>query len=193
LKEYIAGIAGVSITSNFEKYLGLPTIIGQSRVAAFAGIKGRIWDRMQGWKEAFLSQAGKEVLLKAVVQAIPTYTISVFQLPKTLCKDINSLMSKFWWGHKEDESRIAWMSWSKLGRPKDRGGLGFRDLEWFNLALLAKQGWRLLQNPDSLVAKILKEKYYPHSEFLDASLGRQPSYVWRSFWNARRLLTEGLV
>jgi hypothetical protein len=51
---------------------------------------------MQGWQENFLSQARKEVLLKAVIQAIPTYTMSVFQLPKTLCKDINSLMSKFW-------------------------------------------------------------------------------------------------
>jgi hypothetical protein len=182
----------MSITTNFEKYLGLPAIIGQSRSLAFAGLKGRIWERMQGWKETFLSQAGKEVLLKAVVQAIPTYTMSVFQLPKTLCKDINSLMSKFWWGHKNDENKIAWMSWSKLGRTKERGGLGFRDLEWFNMALLAKQGWRLIQNPDSLAARILKEKYYPYGTFLDAQLGRQPSYVWRSFWNARVLLVEGL-
>ena len=51
---------------------------------------------MNGWKEKFISQAGKEVLLKAVVQAIPTYTMSVFQLPKTLCKEISSMMSKFW-------------------------------------------------------------------------------------------------
>ena len=50
---------------------------------------------MQGWKENFLSQAGKKVLLKTMVQAIPTYTMSVFQLPKTLCKDINSVISKF--------------------------------------------------------------------------------------------------
>jgi hypothetical protein len=95
-KEYIASISGVSITSQFEKYLGLPAVVCQSRLRAFGGIKGRIWEQMQGWKETFLSQAGKEVLLKAVVQAIPTYTMSVFQLPKTLCKDINSLMSKFW-------------------------------------------------------------------------------------------------
>jgi hypothetical protein len=84
------------------------------------------------------------------------------------------------------------MSWSRLGWSKERGGMGFRDLEWFNMALLAKQGWRLLQNPDSLVATVLKEKYYPHGEFLEASLGRKPSYVWRSFWNARSLLIEGL-
>ena len=80
------------------------------------------------------------MLLKAVIQAIPTYTMSVFQLPKNLCKDINSLMSKFFWGHKQKDSCTAWMGWSKMAKAKDKGRLGFRDLEWFNLALLAKQG-----------------------------------------------------
>ena len=103
LKEFFASIAGMRITTNFEKYFGLPAIIGQSRSISFAGLKDRIWECMQGWKEMFLTQAGKEVLLKAVVHDIPTYTTSIFQLPKTLCKDINSMMSKFWWGHKTDE------------------------------------------------------------------------------------------
>jgi hypothetical protein len=158
---------------------------------AFRGMKGRIWEWMQGWKENFLSQAGKEVLLKAVVQAIPTYTMSVFQLPKT-CKDINSLMSKFWWGSKKEDNKAIWMNWSKMGRTKERGGLGFRDLEWFNLALVAKQGSRIIQNPNSLVSKILKEKYFPQSSFLNSQLGRQPSFIWQNFWNARSLLEEGL-
>ncbi|XP_059442059.1 uncharacterized protein LOC132174415 [Corylus avellana] len=71
--------------------------------------------------------------------------------------------------------------------------MGYKDLEWFNMALLAKQGWRLVQNPSGLVAKIIKEKYYPQGTFMEANLGRQPSYVWRSIWNARRLLVEGLA
>lgn len=64
-------------------------------MASFSSIKGHIWDRIYGWKEKFLSHAGKEVLLKAVLQAIPTYTMSVFKLLKSLCKGINSLLSKF--------------------------------------------------------------------------------------------------
>lgn len=115
--------------------------------------------------------------MKAVIQAIPTYTMSLFQLPQSLCRDINSIMSKFWWGHKHDDSRIAWMSWKKLGWAKEIGGLGYRDLEWFNMVLLAKQGWRLIQNPEGLAAKILKEKYIPRGNFLNSSLRRQPSYV----------------
>jgi hypothetical protein len=192
-KEFILSTAGVTSTASYERYLGLPALIGRAKVNSFSVLKGRIWERMNGWKEKFLSQAGKEVLLKAVVQAIPTYTMSVFQLPKTLCKEICSMMSKFWWGHKGNDARIAWMSWSKMGRAKEKGGLGFRDIELFNLALLAKQGWRLLQQPDSLVAKVFKEKYFPNCSFLDSNLGSQPSYAWRSIYNAKPLLFEGLV
>ena len=150
-------------------------------------IKNRIWERINRWKEKFLSQARKEVLLKAIVQAIPTYTMSVFQLPKKLCTDINSMMSKFWWGHKGNDATIAWMSWEKLGRTKAKGGLGYRDLENFNLALLAKQGWRLTQNSQSLVARIIKENYFSGCSFMDYKLGNRSSYAWRSIWNSKKL------
>jgi hypothetical protein len=192
-RDHLLLLAGVNSTRRYEKYLGLPSLVGKSRMASFMGIKNRIWERINGWKEKFLSQAGKEVLLKAIVQAIPTYTMSVFQLPKKLCSDINSMMSKFWWGHKGNDARIPWMSWEKLGRTKAKGGLGYRDLEAFNMALLAKQGWRLIQHPQSLVAKIIKEKYFPGCSFMDSKLGNRPSYAWRSIWNSKKLLKKGLI
>lgn len=65
-------------TQRYEKYLGLLAHIGRSRTKSFEGIKERIWEKIYGWKEKFLSQVEKEVMLKAVVQAIPTYTMSVF-------------------------------------------------------------------------------------------------------------------
>jgi hypothetical protein len=191
-RAYILSLAGVSSTQRYEKYLGLPALIGRSKVSVFSDIKGRIWDRICGWKEKFLSQAGKEIMLKAVIQAIPIYSMSVFLLPKTLCHDINSMMSKFWWGHKENDTKMVWMSWAKLGRAKESGGMGFRDLECFNLALLAKQGWRLIHNSDSLVSQIFREKYYPNASFQTSNLGRRPSYAWRSIWASRKLLQEGM-
>jgi hypothetical protein len=88
VKDSLVNMVGVTPTNCFEKYLGLPSMVGKSRVASFASIKGRIWDRINGWKEKFLSYAEKEVLMKAVLQAIPTYTMSVFKLPKTLRQGI---------------------------------------------------------------------------------------------------------
>jgi len=75
---------------------------------------------------------------------------------------------------------------------KKKGGMGFRDLEIFNLALLAKQGWRLIQQPDSLLSRIMCEKYYPNSSFLQASLRHNPSYAWRSIFASKDILKKGL-
>jgi hypothetical protein len=78
------------------------------------------------------------VLLKVVIQAILTYSMSIFLLPKGLCLEINALLQKFWWGNQENESRIYWMKWSRMSISKNRGDMGFRDLVSFNKALLAK-------------------------------------------------------
>ena len=75
---------------------------------------------------------------------------------------------------------MAWLSWDKLCEPKANGGMGFRQLNQFNLALLAKQGWRLQVMHDSLVLVygLFKARYFPHTDFVHASMGNCPSYAW---------------
>jgi hypothetical protein len=192
IKEEILREADLPSSQRYDTYLGLPALVGKSRNQAFKSIKERVWKRLSDWKLNFLSHVGKEILLKAVIQAIPTYSMSMFMLPKGLCVDINSMMQKFWWGQQENFSRIHWMSWSRMGIPKNRGGMGFRDLGSFNTTLLAKQGWRLLKSPISLAARILKAKYFPNGSFLKAKLGSKPSFAWRSIYGARDLLEAGL-
>ena len=77
--------------------------------------------------------------------------------------------------------------------PKAGGGLGFKNLQCFNLALLAKQGWRLQLAQDSLVFRALKAKYFPRCDFIHASLGHNPSYTWRSIMSAQELVKEGVM
>ena len=119
--------------------------------------------------------------------------MACFKLPRGLCQHINRLLRKFWWGSKKGERRTAWVSWDVMSQPKYMGGMGFRDIELFNLALLARQAWRLLQEPLSLSARILKAVYYPACSVLDAELGKNPSQVWRSIVEGRDTLKLGLI
>jgi hypothetical protein len=72
---------------------------------------------------------------------------------------------------KRERENLAGCRGRRCANPKNMGGLGFRDIKLFNLALLARQGWRLLQNPESPSAKILKARYYPYNDFLQSELG----------------------
>ena len=70
-------------------------------------------------------------------------------------------------------------------------GMAFRNLQAFNLAMLAKQGWRLILNPNSLVAQIYKARYHPHDDIFRAKLGSSPSYAWRSILNGLEVVKRG--
>lgn len=78
-----------------------------------------------------------------------------------------------------------------MSRPKNEGGMGFRDLRFFNLAMLAKQGWRLLHDQSSLLFQCFKARYFPWCNFLDAVESPNCSYVWRSIVAALPILKNG--
>ena len=144
-----------------DKYLGLPTYIGSSKKRIFQSIQDRVWKKLKGWKGQLLSQAGREVLLKAVAQAIPTYAMQCFRIPKSIIEGIERMCRNFFWGQKGEEKKMAWVAWDKLYLSKKEGGLGVRNFDVFNRALLAKQAWRVLTMSESLIARVLKGKYFP--------------------------------
>ncbi|XP_031120823.1 uncharacterized protein LOC116024040 [Ipomoea triloba] len=105
--------------------------------------------------------------------------MGVFLLPKGLIRTIETTMNSYLWkGGGSDRKCIIWKNWSSMCMPKKWGGLGFRDLHSFNLALLSKQAWRLATEPNTMVFKVYKARYFPNSSFLDAKVGANPSFIW---------------
>lgn len=189
-RQRISSILEMPIPSSPIKYLGLPGNWQGSRTQALTWLKDRIWQRIQGWKEHFLSPAGKEVLIKAVIQAIPSYVMSVFIIPKAFCDRISGMIARFWWRSAGKERGLHWVSWAHLKKPKKEGGLGFRDLHAMNMALIAKQVWRIHENPNSLWVWVLKGIYFPNSSIWDAKKGANCSWGWTSILKGRDFINR---
>ena len=183
----------VSALRQYEEYLGLPALVGRNKKASFDHLKQRVWKKLQGWEGKLLSQAGRKVLIKAVIQAILTYTMSCFKLPIMLCHDIESLVRKFWWGQKGDRRKVHWIKWDDLYQHKSQGGLGFKDLVMFNEAMLAKLAWRLLQDDNSLFYRVFKARFFPNGTILDAKDALSASYAWKSILKGREVIKKGAL
>ena len=106
--------------------------------------------------------------------------MTCFDLTKSLCDDIGMQICRFWWAQQEKENKMHWLSWEHLCSRKKKGGMGYRDLHLFNLAMLARQGWRLIMEPKSLCAQVLRAKYYPEGDPLLVEKKPGISYLWRS-------------
>ncbi|KAK4381576.1 hypothetical protein Sango_2954200, partial [Sesamum angolense] len=141
-----------------------------------------IWGFRQRWRD----------LRRTCLQLSGTESGSVFQggmqsyylnLPTTLLLELHGMVARFWWGNRGSR-KIHWLSWDRLCASKFKGGLGFRQLHLFNIAILAKQLWRILKHPDCLLSKVLRARYFPAGDIFAVSLGWLPSFTWRSLMAA---------
>ncbi|OMO55184.1 reverse transcriptase [Corchorus capsularis] len=145
LRNDIAGSLGITVAQNPGTYLGIPGLWGKTRKEVLSVLKSRILSRIQGWKQKLLSQGGREVLIKVVVSAIPTYLMACFKCPKTFCQEINSAVAKFWWGQLKEESKIHWGN-----KPRDclRMRMLFGPVSLKVYIFLIPLFWRLKRGPD---------------------------------------------
>lgn len=159
-KEEIKNLLGIHKEGGEGTYLGLPEVFKGSKRDLLNFIKEKLEGRLQGWYSKTLSMGAKEFLIKSVALALPIYAMYVFLLPKDLCARITSAIAEYWWSSGDKKWKIHWVDWQKLCKPKNMGGMGFHDIGRFNQALLCKQAWRIWSQPESLVAKVLRGRYF---------------------------------
>ncbi|CAN1296474.1 Putative ribonuclease H protein At1g65750 [Linum perenne] len=131
-------------------------------------------------------------MVKAILQAIPSYLFSVFRLPDTLLKKMDSIIARFWWAGDARRRTIHWCSIDKLSTSKGDGGLGFRSFREFNLAFLAKLAWKIIKMPNALWVRVLKALYFPSDDFVTVKQKRCSSWIWSSILQGRDTLVKGI-
>ncbi|XVF79104.1 hypothetical protein PTKIN_Ptkin14bG0192800 [Pterospermum kingtungense] len=190
-KESIMFALGIRSSFANDAYLGMPLMFGCNQRTIFKKLKDCLHLKVEGSCNQFLSQSGIILLIQAVAQAISAYVMQCFKLPKTLLHEMEMIIAKFRWGSTSSRWKIHWKNWLFLCCSKLDGGAGFKDLESFNLALLARQWWRLIQKPSSLVFQVLRARYFPHTSLMRARHGNGESFLWASLLEGKKVVEMG--
>ncbi|KAL5564513.1 hypothetical protein UlMin_027677 [Ulmus minor] len=139
-----------------------------------------------------LSKAKKLILIKSIALAVSTYSMQTVKIPTAICSKLDARIKSFWWGpSSNDRKPMCLKAWDALCKPKSLGGLGFRRIRDFNLALLSKWGWNILTGQNYLCLLVLRARYLQHFQFFEASSKAGHSNFWKSIFSLKELIREG--
>ncbi|KAG7578919.1 Reverse transcriptase domain [Arabidopsis thaliana x Arabidopsis arenosa] len=159
LSKLISDESGIKSTKDLGKYLGMPVLHKRINKDTFGEILERVSSRLSGWKEKTLSFAGRLTLTKAVLCSLPVHSMTTIMLPQSIISRLDKASRDFLWGSTSEKKKQHLVSWKRVCLPKGEGGLGVRSAKTMNKALIAKLGWRLMQNQTNLWSQVLKAKY----------------------------------
>lgn len=189
----IAGMLQVNLQAASPKYLGAPIA---TTAQAFDFLIEAFSARLNSWKTKLLSQAGRLILIKAVLQSIPIYYMTTTKIPKKVLHKLTGLIRRFFWDKVDKTRFLALIAWEKLTIPIGMGGLGLKNLETMNEALLMKMLWRLAAGSNALWAEQLRGKYLLSSDLWHSNRLYRCTNFWRGILVLRpqleRLVTWNL-
>ncbi|GKU93427.1 hypothetical protein SLEP1_g7022 [Rubroshorea leprosula] len=199
--EDMATIMNCSVSNIPFKYLGVPVGANTNRISTWAPVIECLKRRLNRWSGVSLSFGGRIVLLKAVLSCLLVYFFSVYKAPKQVPNLLTKLQCNFLWGRGEGGRNIAWIKWDVICKYREEGGLGVRNVESFNKALLGKWKWRVLREKEVLWRRVIYELYG-----IDGGRGwggcvqnEKGSVWWKELWkleselvSPNRWLREGI-
>lgn len=168
----------IATSSSFGRYLGVQVSPNRLKKSDYLDLVQKTKDKISGWQAKLLNMAGRSTLIKSVLNSYPLYAMQTSLLPSSILDDLTKLSKKFLW-NKVDRSRfIPRTKWSTVTQPMAGGGLGIRNLRIWNLAFMAKLGWKILTQPTKLWVQILQARYLSRSNFLDCFPHSNDSPLW---------------
>ncbi|XP_021847973.2 uncharacterized protein [Spinacia oleracea] len=191
--DFLAASLRLGQRSSLGPYLGVPVDMGRSKCDAFYGLVDCIARRIANFASLRMSSAAKLVVINSVLVASITHVLAVFKIPKSICERIDQLCLQFWWRSSADSRGISMLPASILHLPKGMGGLGIRSIQDFNQALLAKNAWRIVHNPQLLLSRLFRVRYPNLSLAGSRASGSRPSWGFRSLAVGFQVLDQGIA
>eukprot|EP00253_Pinus_taeda_P020137 PITA_20137 len=189
IQRNISRILGFQRDSLPSNYLGVPLTVKPLHKNIWETIINKLQERTRKWTMRSLNLAGRLVLTKAVLQAIPVFMLSAIPAPKGILLQMRNIQRDFLWVKGEEKKKWALVAWEKICKPKNHEGLGLDDLEILSKVLGAKLWWRWIKEPGAHWAIIWKEKYA--SSWLDNDCIRmddREALFWEDRWQQEPIL-----
>ena len=175
-------------------HLGHPLILpGKNRNEAYNFILDKFKAKLSSYKADRLSHAARLELIKSVFSSIPVYYMSNIIFTKKFIAKLTAIIRNFWWTGVREEANaknLCLKAWKDICSPKKEGGLGIRNLQAINQGLILMAAWRLADQPDNFLNKVLKSKYYPNSSIWRPNSNTPRSAFWSSILKVLPILKE---
>ncbi|XP_026398710.1 uncharacterized protein LOC113294531 [Papaver somniferum] len=173
---------------------GTPLFINRDKTKSFQFIIDKFYSRLSCCKRTKLNGMGRTVVTKHVLSSLVVYHMSCFPLPKKITSKIDNIQRTFWWSKKDLRHAAYFRSWGDIGKSKLSGGIGIKNTYATNRVFIAKLGWRIIQNPDLLLSKFMKDKYFPNQNLLEVDKAADTSsWIWRGIVNSLVFVRANIV
>ena len=166
-KEQVTSILGVPTMNHIGTYLRTPIFTSRHTTSSYQYLVDKIRMKIEGWQTKYLSMMGRATLIKSVVSTIPIYAMQTTLLPQKISHQLDKMNCSFLWGDTGQHRSCHTINWEIVTMPNEAGDQGLTSIRHRNQAILMHQAWCLYTNPDTIWARILKAKYFPHSPMFD--------------------------
>ena len=193
MRRIILGILPFDIGKIPFKYLGIPMCVNMLFKRDCFALVDKIKLRVCNWKNKMLSFAGRLQLINSVLTSIHVYWASIFKIPIATIREIEMICRNFLWANGEVVRGKAKVKWSDVCKPKINGGLGIKDLRFWNDALLIKHIWNLISNKKSLWVQWVRENYIGDGNFWEIWQKKSMNWTWKRFLELRKTVRHHIV
>jgi hypothetical protein len=150
---------GIEKTHDLGMYLGAPMLHQRISRNSYTFIIDKMRKKLSSWKSNNLSFAGRVTLAQFSLSCIAGYVMQTTNIPASICEEAEKICRDFIWGSTNQHRKCHLVSWEKICRPKEEGGLGFRNLRILNQAYIHKLAWQMVADPNKLWVQVMRAKY----------------------------------